>query len=84
MEIHFVHKSKAGKVAVIAVLVEAGDQNPVDVPDLRVGKASDERKYGNRGYRNPADIIKLDSAKGRTIQLKTTIQKLNTISLRAS
>jgi carbonic anhydrase len=60
MEIHFVHRSEEGKVAVVAVMVAAGDQNPVDVPRLRVPAKQGETAF--RGSRNPANLIPKDQA----------------------
>jgi carbonic anhydrase len=62
MEIHFVHKSETGEVAVVAVLVNAGSENPVDVPPIRVSAEVGEETVAFDGHRNPAELIPSDRA----------------------
>ena len=60
MEIHFVHKSKSGKVAVVAVMVNAGRDKPVVVPPLSVPGKKGEKAVPFRGEVDPNRLIPSD------------------------
>ncbi len=60
MEIHFVHKSQTGHVAVVAVLANAGTQNSVRIPvHAQLPHAGDPVVEVNHS-RNPTDFIPKD------------------------
>lgn len=56
MEIHFVHKSDAGKVAVVALLVEASEKSTLDFPVYRLPEG-DGQGVAYRGTRNAKDFL---------------------------
>jgi len=60
MEIHFVHKSDAGQVAVVAALVEANPAGTIDLPlHYRLpAQAGEETRY--TGQCNPTDLLPQD------------------------
>ena len=61
MELHFVHKSSAGKVAVIGVMVNADSKNPVDIPVYKeLPKEKGELVVADQVTRNPQDLIPKD------------------------
>ncbi len=61
MEIHFVHKSSSGKVAVVAVMAYADSKEPVDVPVYKeLPKQVGESIVINQATRNPVDFIPKD------------------------
>ena len=61
MEIHFVHKSSSGEVAVVAVMVHADSKNPVDVPIYKeLPKQVGESVVADHASRNPIEFIPKD------------------------
>lgn len=60
-EIHFVHKSPAGKVAVLAVLVQADSQNPVNAPiNTIIPQHAGESVAVDQVTRDPMELIPKD------------------------
>jgi carbonic anhydrase len=58
MEIHLVHKSSSGKVAVVAVMVQADSKNPVDVPMYKIlPDQVGETMVADHATRNAMDFI---------------------------
>jgi carbonic anhydrase/phosphoserine phosphatase len=56
MEIHFVHKSEAGQVVVVAVLVEAVNEGGLDIPSYTLPDQTGELiEYSGR--KNPSDYL---------------------------
>jgi len=57
MEIHLVHKSGSGRIAVVAVLVEAKEKGTVEVPFYfgLPSRSGEEVRY--EGRRNPSDFL---------------------------
>jgi carbonic anhydrase len=61
MEIHFVHKSSSGKIAVVAVMAYADSKNPVNAPLYKeLPKQVGESAVADQASRNPAEIIPKD------------------------
>jgi len=61
MEMHFVHKSSSGKVAVVAVMVNADSKNPVDLPAYKeLPTQKGERVVADQVSRNAIDFIPKD------------------------
>jgi carbonic anhydrase len=61
MEVHFVHKSKSGDVAVLAVLVQPGTKNAVNPPRYKeLPKESGEEVEVENAFRNPLDLLPKD------------------------
>lgn len=60
-EIHFVHKSSSGQVAVVAVMVHADSKNPVKTPLYKVlPKQVGESVIADQVSRDPMDLIPKD------------------------
>ena len=61
MEIHFVHKSSSGKIAVVAVMAYADSKNPVNAPLYKeLPKQVGESAVADQASRNPVDFIPKD------------------------
>jgi carbonic anhydrase len=61
MEIHFVHKSTDGKVAVVAVLMNVGAEDAVNVPRYNeIPQLPGERIEADDAYRNVLDLLPKD------------------------
>ena len=61
MELHFVHKSSSGKVAVIGVMVNADSKDPVNIPAYKeLPKQKGELVVADQVTRNPTDFIPKD------------------------
>jgi carbonic anhydrase len=61
MEIHFVHKSTDGKVAVVAVLMNVGAKDAVNVPRYKeIPQLPGERIEADDAYRNVLDLLPKD------------------------
>lgn len=61
MEVHLVHRSESGEVAVVAVLVQPGTDNPVDLPQYKeIPKAPGEKVVAESAFRDPLDILPRD------------------------
>jgi carbonic anhydrase len=61
LEIHFVHKSESGEVAVVAVLAQSGEKNPIRLPQYKeIPKERGERVEAEGVMRTPLDFIPED------------------------
>jgi len=73
MEIHFVHKSSSGEVAVVAAMVHADSKDPIDVPIYKeLPKQVGETVVADQATRNPVDFIPKDHSYLRYIGSFTT------------
>ncbi|QDU98670.1 carbonic anhydrase [Lignipirellula cremea] len=57
MEVHFVHKSAQGEVAVVAVMVNKGEHDPIQIPTYSLPSKTDELVVSYRGVHNPIDFL---------------------------
>ncbi len=62
MELHFVHKNKAGKLAVVGVMMNAGQENPIIASVWNAIPANDQAEKGNKITLDAAQLLPKDKA----------------------